>query len=166
MARKYNYSFCTLLNIVARIHCLTPFGVLGSLNKDQHSMRIFCFTGSGTVIEPRTSRTKGSTVSSGWRHGVSSFSSFSGSGSTRAGFSGVSFLSCFLLFCCSSSRCVIFLRAASRDCLKSWGSSTFELGSFVFSLDSSARAISSSSFMKLVDAAFLISCDKFENLKK
>ena len=49
-----------MLNIVARMHCLTPFGVRGSLNRDQHSILIFCLTGSGTVFDVKTSFTNGS----------------------------------------------------------------------------------------------------------
>ena len=46
------------------MHCLTPFGVRGSLNSDQHSILIFCLTGSGTVFDVKTSFTNGS-ISSG-----------------------------------------------------------------------------------------------------
>lgn len=46
--------------MLSRIHCFTPRGVLGSLNSDQHSSRIFCLTAFGTAREFNTSRTKGS----------------------------------------------------------------------------------------------------------
>lgn len=54
------YSCLDLATILSRMHCFTPRGVLGSLNSDQHSSRIFCLTAFGTDRELKTSLTKGS----------------------------------------------------------------------------------------------------------
>ena len=42
------HSVCVFESIVFKIHCLTPFGVRGSLNRLQHSSRIFVLTAFGT----------------------------------------------------------------------------------------------------------------------
>jgi hypothetical protein len=45
---KRAHSVCVFESIVFKIHCLTPFGVRGSLNRLQHSSRIFVLTAFGT----------------------------------------------------------------------------------------------------------------------
>ena len=125
-----NYSFWTLLNIVARMHCLTPFGVRGSLNRDQHSILIFCLTGSGTVFDVKTSFTNGSISSDPFPPMLSADDTDVTDfvlDSIRLGFdlTGWSddFFSGFWLVVACCSRWVIFFRAAKRLCLKSCGSS-------------------------------------------
>ena len=51
--RKFfeNHSEWVFVNMVFNIHCFTPFGVRGSLNKLQHSSFILFFTAFGTVSD-------------------------------------------------------------------------------------------------------------------
>ena len=46
-----NHSEWVFVNMVFNIHCFTPFGVRGSLNKLQHSSFILFFTAFGTVSD-------------------------------------------------------------------------------------------------------------------
>lgn len=57
------HSVCVFESIVFKIHCLTPFGVRLSLNRLQHSSRIFVLTALGTESELNISFTKGSSSS-------------------------------------------------------------------------------------------------------